>query len=129
MSVSLEFSDRVLSGFDAEWQRIELLARCLLENRSSDKTSPDLILKLEAVNRLVIQHRQGDSPWDRPVFHGLDDLALGRRMNFIVLSGTAQTGPCRALSTPAPSLSLPSRRVMQPLPGGPALSPHEECQR
>jgi len=76
MSVTLEFNDRVLSGFDAEWKRVELLARCLLENRSSDKTSPDLILELEAVHRLVLQQRQGDSPWDRPVFHGLDDLAL-----------------------------------------------------
>jgi hypothetical protein len=51
------------AGFDAEWARVELLARCAAERRLGRETGEDALANLVRLGQIVAQARSADTPW------------------------------------------------------------------
>jgi hypothetical protein len=61
----------------AEWQRVELLGRCLLQARAGKRPEPETLKQLKHLQRQVSQLRATESgPWARLPVEGLSGLAL-----------------------------------------------------
>ena len=64
------------AGLDREWQRIEVLAKCLLEARAGKEPGAELLARLTQVQQLVQHHRGEQSPWEIIGAQDLPGLAL-----------------------------------------------------
>jgi len=64
-------------GLAAEWERVEVLAQCLLHSRAGKQSDAELINRLEQLQYQVEEMRASpNSPWLRLPVHNLPPLAL-----------------------------------------------------
>ena len=64
-------------SLDLEWERVEVLAQCLLSSRVDVQPKVELFDRLEGLQQRVMEDRASpDSPWLRLPIRGLPALAL-----------------------------------------------------
>jgi hypothetical protein len=64
-------------GIEAEWERVEVLAHCLLRSRAGKQPEPELINRLQRLQHQVDRVRQSpNNPWDKLPTRGLPFLAF-----------------------------------------------------
>ncbi len=61
-------------AFDAEWSRVDLLARCAADRRLGKPLDEAMGSQLSALGQVVLQLRSADSPWERVAQRSLEWL-------------------------------------------------------
>ncbi|HEX7839006.1 MAG TPA: ATP-binding protein [Kofleriaceae bacterium] len=61
-------------GFDAEWSRVELLARCATERRLGRSIEEPVLAQLAALGQAVTQARRADTAWQRAARYALEGM-------------------------------------------------------